>query len=96
MPWPGVAPVTLATTASTVISAHFPSVYRSFRCQDGSWEVWVMWGLLGGPVALWGGLRSGPQMPTGLHMASDATTLCPKLRVSVGPLPVPVPESLAS
>ena len=55
-----------------------------------------MWGLLGGPVALWGGLRSGPQMPTGLHMASDATTLCPKLRVSVGPLPVPVPESLAS
>ena len=38
-----------------------------------------MWGLLGGPVALWGGLRSGPQMPTGLHMASDATTLCPKL-----------------
>lgn len=54
-------------------------------------------GVSGGPRStLGGGLRSGPQMPTGLHMASDATTLCPKLRVSVGPLPVPVPESLAS
>ena len=79
MPWPGVAPVTLATTASMVIHVHVPSVYRSFRCQDGnSWGVWVMWGLLGGP-------RSGPQMPAGLHVASDAPTLCPELRFWVGP-----------
>ena len=95
MPWPGVAPVTLATTASAVIRAHVPSVYRSFGCQDGSWGVWVMGGLLGGPIALWRGLRPGPQRPAGLHMASDAPTLCPELRFWVGLLPVPCPEPSA-
>ena len=48
--------------------------------------------MLGGPVALWRGLRSGPQTPAGLPMASDAPTLCPELRFWVGPLPVPVRE----
>ena len=71
----------MATTASMVIRVRVPSVYRSFRCQDGSWGVWgvwVMWGLLGGP-------RSSPQTPAGLHVASDAPTLCPELRFWVGP-----------
>ena len=36
-------------------------------------------GVAGGPSSTLGHLRSGPQMPAGLHMASDATTLCPKL-----------------
>ena len=31
------AAVTLATTASAVICARVPSVYRSFGCQDRSW-----------------------------------------------------------
>ena len=52
-------------------------------------------GVAGGPSSTLGHLRSGPQMPAGLHMASDAPTLCPELRFWVGPLPVPVPESLA-
>ena len=59
--------------------------------------VWVMGGaLLGGPIALWRGLRPGPQRPAGLHVASDAPTLCPELRFWVGPLPVPCPEPPAS
>ena len=77
MPWPGVAPVTLATTASTVTHGCVPSVYSSFRCQDGSWGGWVVWGLEGSqvrsPDTCW------------LHVASMAPTLCPELRFWAGP-----------
>lgn len=56
------AAVTLATTASSVIRARVPSVYRSFGCQDGSWGVvWVTGGLLGAPKHFERDLGQGPR-----------------------------------
>lgn len=74
-----MAAVTLATTA------HVPSVYTSFGCQDSSWgwesDGGIVWGWGMGqqcPKHFEGGLRPGPQRPARLHMASDTLVLCPE------------------
>lgn len=76
----GMAAVTLATTA------HVPSVYTSFGCQDSSWGVGKRWRVVWEwgmgqqcPKHFGGGLRPGPQRSARLPMASDTLMHCPEL-----------------